>query len=92
MICADMVYADVAQLAEQLICNQQVAGSIPVTSSKEKNAETHCFGVLLLSACVAVCDLGTIWVLRPKKREKSNLPASLIAGPPGAFFMPVSSG
>ena len=26
--------AGVAQLAEQLICNQQVAGSIPVTSSK----------------------------------------------------------
>ena len=26
-------YAGVAQLAEQLICNQQVAGSIPVTSS-----------------------------------------------------------
>ena len=27
-------FAGVAQLAEQLICNQQVAGSIPVTSSK----------------------------------------------------------
>ncbi len=27
--------AGVAQLAEQLICNQQVAGSIPVTSSKQ---------------------------------------------------------
>ena len=26
-------FAGVAQLAEQLICNQQVAGSIPVTSS-----------------------------------------------------------
>ena len=26
-------YADVAQLAEQLICNQQVAGSSPITSS-----------------------------------------------------------
>ena len=26
--------ASVAQLAVQLICNQQVAGSIPVTSSK----------------------------------------------------------
>ena len=30
MICADMVYADVAQLAEQLICNQQVIGSSPI--------------------------------------------------------------
>ena len=27
------IFAGVAQLAEQLICNQQVAGSIPVTSS-----------------------------------------------------------
>ena len=30
-------FAGVAQLAEQLICNQQVAGSIPVTSSKNTN-------------------------------------------------------
>ncbi len=28
-----MEYAGVAQLAEQLICNQQVAGSSPITSS-----------------------------------------------------------
>ncbi len=27
--------AGVAQLAEQLICNQQVAGSSPITSSKK---------------------------------------------------------
>ena len=30
MIRADMVYANVAQLAEQLICNQQVIGSSPI--------------------------------------------------------------
>ena len=30
---APSINAGVAQLAEQLICNQQVAGSIPVTSS-----------------------------------------------------------
>ena len=29
--------AGVAQQVEQLICNQQVAGSIPVTSSKYSN-------------------------------------------------------
>ena len=29
----NLSFAGVAQLAEQLICNQQVAGSIPVTSS-----------------------------------------------------------
>ena len=29
------VFAGVAQLAEQLICNQQVAGSSPITSSSE---------------------------------------------------------
>ena len=28
-------YAGVAQLVEQLICNQQVAGSSPITSSKQ---------------------------------------------------------
>ena len=29
-------YAGVAQLVEQLICNQQVAGSSPITSSKNR--------------------------------------------------------
>ena len=29
--------ADVAQLAEQLICNQQVAGSSPITSSNDNH-------------------------------------------------------
>ena len=29
-------FAGVAQLAEQLICNQQVVGSIPITSSNKK--------------------------------------------------------
>ena len=29
-------FAGVAQSAEQLICNQQVAGSSPITSSKER--------------------------------------------------------
>jgi hypothetical protein len=28
------IYADVAQLAEQLTCNQQVAGSSPIVGSK----------------------------------------------------------
>ena len=32
--CAKKLRAGVAQLAEQLICNQQVAGSSPITSSK----------------------------------------------------------
>ncbi len=31
------MYAGVAQLAEQLTCNQQVAGSSPITSSIKKN-------------------------------------------------------
>ena len=30
------MFAGVAQLAEQLICNQQVAGSSPITSSIDK--------------------------------------------------------
>ncbi len=29
----NLIFADVAQLAVQLICNQQVAGSIPVVGS-----------------------------------------------------------
>ena len=28
------IYAEIAQLAEQLICNQQVAGSTPVLGSR----------------------------------------------------------
>jgi hypothetical protein len=32
------VYACVAQLVEQLICNQQVVGSNPITGSKQKTA------------------------------------------------------
>ena len=31
-----MNYADVAQLAEQLICNQQVIGSSPIIGSRRK--------------------------------------------------------
>ena len=31
---AERVYADVAQLAEQLICNQQVIGSSPIIGFK----------------------------------------------------------
>ena len=30
MILHNIIYADVAQLAEQLICNQQVIGSSPI--------------------------------------------------------------
>ncbi len=30
-----MIYAEVAQLVEQLICNQQVAGSSPIFGSLE---------------------------------------------------------
>ena len=31
------MHAGVAQLAEQLICNQQVAGSSPIASSKDEH-------------------------------------------------------
>ena len=38
-------YAGVAQLVEQLICNQQVAGSSPITSSKrDKNILSLIYG------------------------------------------------
>ena len=32
------IYADVAQLAEQLICNQQVIGSSPIIGFMEHNS------------------------------------------------------
>ena len=37
--------AGVAQLAEQLICNQQVTGSSPIASSISDNGENSCAGV-----------------------------------------------
>ena len=42
-----MIYADVAQLAEQLICNQQVVGSTPTVGS-------------LLTLYLDVADIGII--------------------------------
>ncbi len=35
-------YAGVAQLVEQLICNQQVAGSSPIASSNGIYSAGHC--------------------------------------------------
>ena len=35
---AEHLYADVAQLAEQLICNQQVIGSSPIIGFMEYNS------------------------------------------------------
>ena len=44
-IALQVSYAGVAQLAEQLICNQQVGGSIPFTSSTTgEPAENFIFG------------------------------------------------
>ena len=40
-------HAGVAQLAEQLTCNQQVGGSIPLASSNDYFAAISC-GVLIL--------------------------------------------
>ena len=36
--CRSHLYADVAQLAEQLICNQQVIGSSPIIGFMEHNS------------------------------------------------------
>ena len=36
-----MIYADVAQLAEQLICNQQVIGSSPIIGFIQFNIELY---------------------------------------------------
>ena len=42
--CNSHQYAGVAQLVEQLICNQQVAGSSPITSSKTGQASVLTYG------------------------------------------------
>ena len=34
--CSKIIYAGMAQLVEQLTCNQQVVGSSPITSSSKK--------------------------------------------------------
>ena len=47
-------FAGVAQLAERVICNLEVAGSIPVASSKKR---TPFFGVLFLYACISIMDV-----------------------------------
>ena len=41
--------AGIAQLAEQLICNQQVVGSIPIASSNEKPPGNFVSGLFLFS-------------------------------------------
>ena len=46
----DAGYAGIAQLAEQLICNQQVVGSSPITSSK--NGKVLHLAVFI---CMIVC-------------------------------------
>ncbi len=38
---AELVFAGVAQLVEQLICNQQVGGSSPSTSSKQNRFNSY---------------------------------------------------
>ena len=50
IITMSRLIAGVAQLAEQLICNQQVAGSSPIASSKGKKL----YNVLLI-CCYGYC-------------------------------------
>ncbi len=51
--------ADVAQLAEQLICNQQVAGSSPIVGS-----------IFLLFLCGFRGFPGTCFLLREQRRKQ----------------------
>ena len=43
------LYADIAQLVEQLICNQQVVGSSPIISSSRCYVQPSTKGLHLLS-------------------------------------------
>ncbi len=48
-------YADVAQLVEQLIRNQQVAGPSPAISSKRLNKVLFYFNDKLATCCLEKC-------------------------------------
>ena len=63
--------ADVAQLAEQLICNQQVAGSIPIASSIFAKLGRNCRGFEFPS----LCSHGAGPAARPDAGE-GNAPSS----------------
>ena len=45
--------ADVAQLAEQLICNQQVAGSSPIVGSTKNIGTARVCGAFIFSAVIS---------------------------------------
>ena len=52
-----LLFATVAQLVEQLIRNQQVAGSSPASSSKKKHcAKAVLFFATLIKTCVCPFD------------------------------------
>ena len=73
--CVESLFADVAQLAEQLICNQQVASSILAVSSASQNQ---------VCVLLRVWDglFYGIWVGYPSgQREQTvNLPAYAFEG------------
>ena len=46
-LCYNFINAGIAQLVEQLTCNQQVAGSSPIASSNPKKESPIFFGYFL---------------------------------------------
>ena len=54
--------AGIAQLAEQLICNQQVVGSIPIASSNEKPPGNFVSGLFIFLRKVVLAAVIAMWL------------------------------
>ena len=54
--------AGIAQLAEQLICNQQVVGSIPIASSNEKPPGNFVSGLFYFLGGAILAVLVAMWL------------------------------
>ena len=77
--------AGIAQLAEQLICNQQVVGSIPIASSNEKPPGNFVSGLFYFSEkdsfCFFGCNLAARWLLLHNKKASLGLRRPMVPEP-----------
>jgi hypothetical protein len=57
--------ADIAQLVEHLICNQDVAGSTPVIGSNKNKSNKTCILFLMLYICI-------LYIINLKRKIMKN--------------------